>query len=253
MEVCFMKVTILGNSGGFPAAGGATSGYLLDIDGHYVLLDCGSGVLANLFKLIDITKLDALILTHLHNDHISGVDVLKYAIDLSGKYGMKRTEPLPVFAPETPEAAADNLRSEGNLIIARLKDGMTMNLYGARLETFRMEHPVETYGLRIVHNEAVFAFTADSIPCDALDDLLHDADLAIMDAGTLEKYRKPVMMHMTAAECAAAATRNNVRKLLLTHILPLIDGKELLVEAQKVRAQTELAELMQTYEVGNQK
>jgi ribonuclease BN (tRNA processing enzyme) len=30
-----MKLTVLGNSGGFPAAGGATSGYLLEIEGHY--------------------------------------------------------------------------------------------------------------------------------------------------------------------------------------------------------------------------
>lgn len=245
-----MKITILGNSGGFPAAGGATSGYLLEIDGHFVLIDCGSGVLSNMFKIIDITKLDALILTHLHNDHISDISVLKYAIDLSGKYGMKR-EALPVFAPDTPEAAADSLRSEGNMIIGRLKDGMTMNLYGARLETFRMEHPVETYGLRIEHNGSVFAFTADSTPCDALADLLKDADLAIMDAGMLEKYRKPVMMHMTAAECAAAANRYGVKKLLLTHILPLISGDELLAEARAVRSETELAVLMQTYYIGH--
>lgn len=243
-----MKITILGNSGGFPAAGGATSGYLLEIAGHYVLIDCGSGVLSNMFKIIDITQLDALILTHLHSDHISDIDVLKYAIDLSGKYGVKR-DALPVFAPESPESTADSLRSEGNLIIGRLKDKMTMNLYGAHLEAFRMEHPVETYGLRIEHNDKVFAFTADSTPCEALGSLLQDADLAIMDAGMLEKYRKPVMMHMTAAECAVAADRYNVKKLLLTHILPLINANELLAEARSVRTDAELAVLMQSYEI----
>lgn len=244
-----MKITILGNSGGFPSAGGATSGYLLEIDGHYVLIDCGSGVLANMFKLIDISKLDALILTHLHNDHISDISVLKYAIDLTGKYGFKR-EALPVFAPETPESAAESLRSEGNMIIGRLKDKMKMNLFGAYLETYRMDHPVETYGLRIEYNGSVFAFTADTIPCDALAGLLVNADLAIMDAGLLEKYRKPVMMHMTAAECAAAANKYKVKQLLLTHVLPLIDGDELLTEARAVRPDTELAVLMQTYTIG---
>lgn len=113
-----------------------------------------------------------------------------------------------------------------------------------------MEHPVETYGLRIEHNGAVFAFTADSTPCAAMGALLQNSDLAIMDAGMLEKHRKSVMMHMTAAECAEAADRYGVKKLLLTHILPLIDADELLAEARTVRPDSELALLMNTYEIG---
>ena len=243
-----MKVTVLGNSGGFPAAGGATSGYLLEIEGHHVLIDCGSGVLASMFKLIDISKLDAVIITHLHNDHISDVDVLKYAIDLSRKYGVEK-DPVPMFAPSSPAAIADTLQSEGNLIIGQIKDGTTMNLYGAKLQAIKMDHPIETYGLRIEHEDRIFAYTADSIPCEALDKLLINADLAIMDAGTLERYRKPVMMHMTAAECAEIARKNKVGRLLLTHFLPLIDKKELLAEAQTVWPETELSELMIEYEV----
>jgi ribonuclease BN (tRNA processing enzyme) len=37
-----MKLTVLGATGGFPARGTATSGYLLELDGHYILIDCGS-------------------------------------------------------------------------------------------------------------------------------------------------------------------------------------------------------------------
>lgn len=243
-----MKLTVLGNSGGFPAAGGATSGYLLEIEGHYILIDCGSGVLSNMFRYINIAQLDAVIITHLHSDHISDVDVLKYAVDLSRKYGLDR-EPLPVFAPATPEMAADSLQGEGLLIVGQLKEHMKMNLYGANLETYRMNHPVETYGLRIEHEGRVFAFTADSTPCESLDDLLQDADLAIMDAGMLEKHRKPVMMHLTAAECAETANRCGVKRLLLTHILPLIDPAELLAEASAIRPETELTELLAEYKV----
>ena len=46
-----MKLTILGNNGPFPAAGGACSGYLLQHGEHCVQLDMGTGVLARLTAL----------------------------------------------------------------------------------------------------------------------------------------------------------------------------------------------------------
>jgi len=66
-----MKLTVLGASGAFPAPGTATSGYLLEIDGHHILIDCGSGVLSRLQEHIRLDQLEAIILTHLHSDHTS--------------------------------------------------------------------------------------------------------------------------------------------------------------------------------------
>ena len=45
-----MKLTVLGNNGPYPAAGGACSGYLLSSDSKHtnVLIECGCGTLANL-------------------------------------------------------------------------------------------------------------------------------------------------------------------------------------------------------------
>ena len=45
-----MKMTVVGFWGGFPEAGEATSGYLFEHDGFRLLVDCGSGVLAQLQK-----------------------------------------------------------------------------------------------------------------------------------------------------------------------------------------------------------
>jgi ribonuclease BN (tRNA processing enzyme) len=82
-----MKLTILGNNGPFPGAGGACSGYLLSNEKCNILLDCGNGVLSNLQKLIPLKMLDAIILTHLHSDHISDMMVLRYAIQIKNKRG----------------------------------------------------------------------------------------------------------------------------------------------------------------------
>ena len=82
-----MKLTVLGNNGPYPAAGSACSGYLLQSGAANILIDCGNGVLSNIQKIISLDELDAVILTHLHSDHISDMYVLKYAIQLRRKRG----------------------------------------------------------------------------------------------------------------------------------------------------------------------
>ena len=243
-----MKLTVLGRSGGFPAAGGATSGYLLEIDGSYILIDCGSGVLANLFRFIQLEELAAIILTHLHYDHISDIQVLKYAIDLSRKHG-RDIRPIPVFAPATPELVVDSLQGDGDLIIGQITNGMAVPLFGATVRFYLMEHPVETYGLSIEKAGRKLALTADTVPCANLQPLLQNADLAVMDAGSIERLRLPRMMHVTAAECATLAAAGNVQQLLLSHLLPLLDPAEILAEAAQIYPAAELAWELVVYDI----
>lgn len=243
-----MQLTVLGLSGGFPAAGGATSGYLLDLNGRHILLDCGSGVLANLFRFIRLEELDAIILTHLHHDHISDMQVLKYAIDLTRKNG-RDLAAIPVIAPGTPENIAAGLQSDGNLIVGQISPNSEIGMFGATVRFLPMDHAVETYGLRIEFNGRRLAYTGDAVPGVNLPALLQDADLALMDAGTLERLRKPMMVHLTAAECAILARASGVRRLLLTHLLPLLDPAEILAEAAAHFPAAELASLLATYTV----
>lgn len=67
-----MKMTVVGFWGGFPEAGEATSGYLFEHDGFRLLVDCGSGVLAQLQKYITPSHIDAVVLSHYHHDRICG-------------------------------------------------------------------------------------------------------------------------------------------------------------------------------------
>ncbi len=97
-----MKLTVLGNNGPYPAAGGACSGYLLREGDTSILIDCGNGVLSNLQKIIPFENLDAIILTHLHSDHVSDLMVLKYAVQIKKKRG-RFDRNLPVYAPPEPE------------------------------------------------------------------------------------------------------------------------------------------------------
>lgn len=243
-----MKLTVLGTSGAFPRPGGATSGYLLEIDGHYVLIDCGSGVLGKLFEHIRLEQLEAIILTHLHADHISDIGVLKYAMDLSRKFGQNIGQ-IPVFAPATPEPLAATLESPGNFTIHRIADDMGFELFGATIRCFGTIHPFETVGLRIEKDGRVLATTADTIDCENLQPLLRGADLALMDAGSLERLRTPAMVHLTAAECGRIAKAAAAKRLLLIHLLPLLDPDESLTEAHDHYPAAELAKPGMTYAI----
>ena len=94
-----MKLTVLGNNGPYPAAGGACSGYLLSSDSKHtnVLIECGCGTLANLSRHIAWDALDAVILSHLHFDHMSDMLPMQYALQFH-----PRASALPVYAPEAP-------------------------------------------------------------------------------------------------------------------------------------------------------
>ena len=96
-----MKLTILGCNGPYPAAGGACSGYLLESDSGdtCILIDCGTGALANLMASGALDRLDAVVLSHLHYDHMSDMLPMQYALQFD-----PRPTPLPVYAPEAPEA-----------------------------------------------------------------------------------------------------------------------------------------------------
>lgn len=243
-----MKWTVLGTSGGFPAPGGATSGYLLRFQDKNILIDCGSGVLSNLFRFIPVEALDAVILTHLHHDHICDIQVLRYAIDLSRRYDIP-VKQIPVFAPATPELLASTIQSDDNLIVGQISHGTELNMFGATVRFAAMDHPVETYGIAIELAGRKIVYTGDSIPCANLRELLQHADLAVMDAGSIERFRRPVMMHMTAAECASMAADAGVKRLVLSHLLPLFDEQEILNEAKTAFPEAVLARIGDTYTI----
>ena len=73
-----MRLTVLGKYGPFPAPGGATSGYLIEQGDTRVLFDCGSGVLTRLLAQCPLEQLDAVVLSHLHEDHVADMQVLAY-------------------------------------------------------------------------------------------------------------------------------------------------------------------------------
>ena len=91
-----MKLTILGKYGPYPAAGGACSGYLIEQGSTRVLIDCGNGVLSRLQQVCKIKDLSAIVLSHLHSDHMADMLVLRYALEIGRVRGILDMDPIPL-------------------------------------------------------------------------------------------------------------------------------------------------------------
>ena len=228
-----MQLTVLGCAGSFPGPESACSAYLLQAEGFTLLVDFGSGSLSALQRYADLYRVDAILLTHLHCDHRldagSYVVVRRYAP--SGPL-----PPVPVYAPAgAPDRIAAAYSAEAEPVddvytFFSLQPG-TFPVGPFTVTADRVNHPIETYGLRIEHGGRVLAYSSDTAPCEALLRLAQDADLFLCEASYLDGVQNPPGLHLTGREAGEAATKASVGRLLLTHLVPAWAAEASTVEA----------------------
>ncbi len=203
-----MKLTALGVYGPFPVAGGGCSSYLIEDGDTHILLDCGSGALSRMLRHIPLSKLDAVVLSHMHADHAGEIDLVRYALE----FGQGNTL-MPVFSPETA-----SLKREAFAPV-RTEDGMTATVGSLSLQFFAVRHAVPTTGVRITDaNGRALFYTGDTAYFDGLIDMAKDADLLLADACLADESNpKALKNHMTGEQAANLGRQANCGQVLFTH------------------------------------
>lgn len=243
-----MKLTILGNNGPFPSAGGACSGYLIRDGGTNILIDCGNGVLANLQKFIRFEELDAIILTHLHSDHISDMHVLKYAIQIKRKRG-QLDKVLEVYAPPEPEEEYRRLDVKDAFLLRSISADTILKIGDIKLSFAQMKHPSMDFAVAMECNNKKFVFSGDTSWTEAIISFATGVDLLMLDAGLLERDYNAGAPHLTASQCGTVALEAGAKRLLLTHFWPEYDINDLLEEARRNFSSVEATQILNEYEV----
>ena len=235
-----MRLTILGNNGPYPAPGGACSGYLLESDSGNtaILIDCGTGALANLMASGALDRLDAVVLSHLHFDHMSDMLPMQYALQFN-----PRRHPLPVYAPEAPEQVRAMLDAPC-YDVWPCKDTTIGEM---RVSFNPARHPVPTNAIAIECDGTRFVFTGDSNTDPLVELFCEGASLLLADAGLSSEDWKPTAPHYSAALCGKLAKDTHARRLLLTHFNPKYDPQALLAEARAHYPTAEIAEIGSIY------
>ncbi|MGA5303975.1 MBL fold metallo-hydrolase [Nucisporomicrobium flavum] len=228
-----MRLTVLGCAGSFPGPESACSAYLVEADGFRLLIDFGSGSLSALQRYAGIDAVDAILLTHLHCDHM--LDACTYVVVRRYAPGGPMP-PLPVYAPL---GAAERISAAYSAENEPVDDVYTF--YGLQPGTFpigpftvtadRVNHPIETYGVRVEHDGHVLAYSSDTAPCEPLLRLAQGADLFLCEASYLDGVVNPPDLHLTGREAGEAATKADVGRLLLTHLVPAWGSEASTVEA----------------------
>jgi ribonuclease BN (tRNA processing enzyme) len=217
-----MRLTVLGCAGSFPGPDSPCSAYLVEADGFRLMLDFGTGALAALQRYADLRSVDAILLSHLHGDHMfdacSYVVVRRWAPD--GPYPR-----LPLYGPAGVRdrmTDAYGCPDEGPLEDVYEFHTLTPGTFAIgpfQIAAERVNHPVETFGFRLEHEGRVLAYSADSGMCDALGRLAHGADVFLCEASYLDDMDNPPDIHLTGREAGQVATKAGVGRLLLTHLV----------------------------------
>lgn len=216
-----MRLTVLGCAGSFPGPEAACSAYLVEADGFRLMLDMGTGALSALQRYASLKSVDAILLSHLHADHVldavSYVVVRRYAPD--GHYPV-----LPVWAPAGAEQrlSAAYGSHEGPLSDVYSFHDLTPGTFALgpfAVTADRVNHPVETYAVRLEHGGRAIAYSGDTAPCDALVRVAQGADLFLCEASYLDGVDNPPDLHLTGRDAGEAASKAEVGRLVLTHLV----------------------------------
>jgi ribonuclease BN (tRNA processing enzyme) len=206
-------------AGGNP--GEPCSGYLVTAGGSRILLDCGPGVLSSLLAR-DAAPLDAIVLSHLHFDHVADLIPLGFAhvFGLASEW-----KPPALFAPPGGEArlaalceasghGADHLTSCGLTVGEYEPDGPALAIGDARLMFRELIHPGVSHAIRVEAGGAALVYSGDTAATPALGEHAAGADLLLTESTALPSSD----VHLPAADAGRIAREAGCKGLVLTHL-----------------------------------
>ena len=187
----------------------------VDIPGHASILVDTTPDFRQQALTFGVTRIDAVLFTHSHADHILGLDDIR-------RFNFMQGGPIPCYASASTWADIRRTFYYAFDGVKRLGGGIP------RLDTHEIDGPIDVRGVRIVpvplwHGDAPilgfrfgsFAYLTD---CNRLADeawpLIDGVDTLVIDA----LRDKPHTTHFTVAEAMDVIARVRPRRALMTHM-----------------------------------
>lgn len=240
-----MKLDMLGSAAAGTNARSGCSGYLIRSGTTQLLIDCGPGILPALKRLIDVRTIDAIVISHMHIDHILDLVPLRAAYRYAPVPFDRR---VPLWLPPGGSDILDSLAAPLDLDqhsplffdqvfqTAEYNPFDTLQVGDIAIDFAPVHHPIPAWGMRIsvTSSEWALGYTSDTGPITHLAAFLRGVDVLLCEATLLDSDISPTERgHMTAKEAGRLAQLCGARQLILTHTWDELPADQLLARAQE--------------------
>ena len=244
-----IEVILLGTGSPIPDPQRAGPSTLVRAGSQTLLVDCGRGVLQRAAAVgVGANALSALLLTHLHSDHIADLgDVLitRWVTTFT-----PNPPPLPIIGPPGTASVVDamldafgpdigyriahhaDLTAPPAVEVEETTQGEVWARDRVRITVAPTDHrPVApTIAFRIESGGASVVLAGDTVPCDSLDELAAGANALVhtvirkdlVESLPQQRARDICDYHSSVEEAAATAARAGADTLVLTHCVPAV-------------------------------
>lgn len=232
---------MLGSSASQPAAGDASSGYLVTAAGTQVLLDCGSGILGNLLQHTRLSQISAIVVSHMHPDHYIDLVAMRYGL----RYGEGGARPIDVYLPpggagklqRISEAISDTQPFfRGALNLHEYAPGEPIMVGSVTVRPTEVVHGIRSFGMLVDDGRGRLLYSSDTVVCPELAAAAEGVDTLLAEntlGGGAPDQHEP-KTHMSAVEAGLVAHEAGARRLVLTHFWHTADRPRAQREAQSV-------------------
>jgi ribonuclease Z len=286
-DICDFKVTLLGTGTPIPSIDRFGPSTLIEAGDQKLLIDAGRGATIRLHQLnIPIGRIDALLLTHFHSDHISGVPDVWLTGWLESYFG-SRHKPFRVIGPrgtkrliaKLEEAYADDIRIRmadeklppdgiATVVEEYERDGVVYEKNGVKVIAFEVDHGdviKPAYGYRIEYAGRVAVISGDTrynqnVVKYAMgaDLLVHEVAIALPELLSEAHIGRIMAHHTTAREAGMVFEQTKPKLAAYTHLVFLTSPRvprasiaELVAETrQTYPGPLEVGEDLMSFEIG---
>jgi ribonuclease BN (tRNA processing enzyme) len=225
-----MQLTCLGGAAAWPNPGQGCSSFLVETGDTSILVDAGPNTLLELRKHIRYSTVTAIVISHLHADHI--LDLVPYRYGLV--YGPERPErPIPLWLPpggiQHLNRLAAALGSDAEQPVefwTTVFDPTEYNpvdelVIGAVTISFeRTEHAVECYAMRFRgQGQTSLTYTADTGSVAGLAAFARNSDLLVAEGTLPESDNADTGAgHLTPSQAGSLAALVGTPRLVISHL-----------------------------------
>jgi ribonuclease BN (tRNA processing enzyme) len=253
-----MRLTVLGKSPAWSDAGGACSGYLVREGDTALVLDCGNGAFGKLRAQMPYEDVDAVLLSHLHGDHLLDLVPFSYALTLAPAGRAREGKPRLI----APLGARDFMRRlagtwgdqeliTGAFDLEEYAPTDEREVGGIAIRSHPVPHIGPTHAIELTAAAGGrIVFGADGRYSQELIAAARDADLLVAEATLGAGGEGGEEVHMTAEQAGRLAREAGAARLVLTHVSDELDVAEVeRLAATAFGGEAEVAAEGETFEV----